>query len=226
MKMDQSSYQIKQFSLSGLNGISDQTLKMHLKLYEGYVREKTSEFLEDGKVDQEEMPAYSELKRRLGFEYNGMVLHEYYFGNLKRDGGDDPEKGSTFFKMTESDFDSYKNWKTDFIGVGKMRGVGWAICYHDPATGRLSNHWITLHEIGNIAGFNPILVMDVWEHAFLLDYKPAEREKYIEAFFSNIDWDAIEDRLYNSAALTAVKLQMSGPTSNRHKLSLERGGKI
>ena len=86
------SYQAKQFNLSGLNGISDRTLEMHFKLYEGYVKEtnkltdKISEFLRDGKVDQEEVPAYSELTRRLGFEYNGMVLHEYYFGNMKQGG--------------------------------------------------------------------------------------------------------------------------------------------
>src|SRR5437016_10429525 len=144
-------YRPQQFNLSGLTGISDQTLEMHFKLYEGYVQntnvltEKIAEILKDGKIDHEEMPAYSELTRRLGFEYNGMVLHEYYFGNLTQNGGDDPKKDSTFFKMTESNFDSYKNWKTDFIGVGKMRGVGWAICYHDPSTDRISNHWITLH---------------------------------------------------------------------------------
>ena len=86
-----------------------------------------------------------------------------------------------------------------------MRGVGWAICYEDPTSGQLSNHWISLHQIGNVAGFNPVLVMDVWEHAFLLDYKPAERPKYIEAFFSNIDWNAAEGRLqharHNSASM-------------------------
>src|SRR4029077_18452949 len=145
--MDKKAYTAKTFNLSGLNGISDKTLEMHFKLYEGYVketnklREKISEFLKDGKVDQEEMPAYSEIKRRLGFEYNGMVLHEYYFDNLKKGGGEDPEKNSTFLKITESSFEGYNNWKTDFIGVGRMRGVGWAICYHDPANGRISNHW-------------------------------------------------------------------------------------
>src|SRR5215204_5943149 len=93
-------YTAKQFDLSGLNGISDQTLEMHFKLYEGYVTNtntlttKITEILSDGKVDQEEMPAYSELTRRLGFEYNGMVLHEYYFDNMKRDGGGDAVKGS------------------------------------------------------------------------------------------------------------------------------------
>lgn len=194
-------YQAKKFNLSGLNGISDQTLEMHFKLYEGYVKEtnvlqeKISAILKDGKVDQDEMPAYSELKRRLGFEYNGMVLHEYYFGNLKKAGGGDPKRGSAFAKATEESFGSYDIWKTDFVGIGKMRGVGWAICYQDPTNGRLSNHWITLHEIGNVAGYIPVLVMDVWEHAFILDYKPAERPKYIEAFLSNIDWSAVEQRM-------------------------------
>jgi len=200
------SYQAKEFNLSGLNGISDQTLEMHFKLYEGYVKEtnklteKISEFLKDGKVDQEEMPAYSELTRRLGFEYNGMVLHEYYFGNMKQQGSGDPDKASNFIKAAEASFGSYDIWKADFVGIGKMRGVGWAICYENPANGRLSNHWITLHEVGNVAGFNPVLVMDVWEHAFLLDYKPAERPKYIEAFFSNIDWASCEQRLQKSTA--------------------------
>jgi len=195
------SYKPKQFNLSGLKGISDKTLEMHFKLYEGYVKEtnnlteRIADFLKDGKVDQEEMPLYSELKRRLGFEFNGMVLHEYYFDNLKRDGGDDPAKSSSFYKAAEASFGSYDVWKADFVGVGKMRGVGWAMCYEQPGSGRLSNHWISLHQTGEVAGFNPVLVMDVWEHAFLLDYKPAERPKYIEAFFSNIDWTAVERRL-------------------------------
>jgi len=195
------SYKPKQFDLSGLNGISDKTLELHFKLYEGYVKEtnnlteRISKFLEDGKVDQDEMPAYSELTRRLGFEYNGMVLHEYYFGNMKRQGTGDPAKDSAFARVAAESFGSYETWKADFVGIGKMRGVGWAMCYQNPANGRLSNHWITLHETGNVSGFTPVLVMDVWEHAFLLDYMPAERPKYIEAFFSNIDWEAVEQRL-------------------------------
>ena len=174
---------------------------MHFKLYEGYVKEtnrlneRLADFLQDGKVDQEEFPAYSEITRRLGFEYNGMVLHEYYFENMKKGGSGDPDLRSRFRIGTESCFGSYDIWKTDFSGIGKMRGVGWAICYQNPNNGRLSNHWITLHETGNVSGFHPILVMDVWEHAFILDYKPADRAKYIEAFFSNIDWDVVAKRL-------------------------------
>ena len=196
------SYKARDFDLSSLNGISDQTLEMHFKLYEGYVKEtnklseKISEFIQDGNVDQDEMPAYSELTRRLGFEFNGMVLHEYYFENLQKGGGTgDANPTSTFAKAAQASFGSYEIWKADFVGIGKMRGVGWAICYENPANGRLSNHWITLHETGNVAGFNPILVMDVWEHAYLLDYKPAERPKYIEAFFSNIAWTTVDKRL-------------------------------
>ncbi len=199
-------YQPTQFNLSGLKGISDQTLEMHFKLYEGYVRstnllnEQLSNYLKSGKVGQTDMLAYSETKRRLGFEYNGMVLHEYYFGNLMKGGGGDAPARSRFFQAAETSCGSYQVWKEDFISVGKMRGVGWTICYQDPQTGQLSNHWITLHQVNNVAGYTPILVMDVWEHAFLLDYAPAERPKYIEAFFSNINWQTIEQRLKQSGS--------------------------
>ncbi len=204
-------YKVKPFHLSGLTGISNETLEMHFKLYEGYVKqtnlltEKIAEFIKDGRIDQEEMPAYSELTRRLGFEYNGMVLHEYYFDNMMRGGSGDAERNSGFFRAAEQSYGSYDVWKADFVGIGKMRGVGWAICYQDPANGRLSNHWISLHQIGNVAGFNPVLVMDVWEHAYLLDYKPAERPKYIESFFANIDWSAADRRIdAGNAARSAV----------------------
>src|ERR687898_2099923 len=113
------SYRAKEFNLSGLNGISDKTLEMHFKLYEGYVTntntltERIAAILSDGKVDQEEMPAYSELTRRLGFEYNGMVLHEYYFGNMTKGGTGGPGKQSAFYKAAGASFGSYDIWKAD-----------------------------------------------------------------------------------------------------------------
>lgn len=200
MRMSES-YTPKTFDLNGLTGISDQTLEMHFKLYAGYVtntntyNERISELIRDGEVAADRMPQYSELKRRLGFEYNGMVLHEYYFENMRKGGGDDPANGSAFRAAAERDFGSYEKWKTDFVSVGKMRGIGWAICFQDPRTGRINNHWVGDHEIGNIAGYTPVVVMDVWEHAFLLDYKPADRPKYIESFMANMNWDAVESRL-------------------------------
>jgi Fe-Mn family superoxide dismutase len=198
-------YKAQTFDLSGLNGISDGTLAMHFKLYEGYVtntnllNEQIAE-LSKNEISAKEMPAFSELTRRLGFEYNGMVLHEWYFGNMMKGGSGDPDKNSAFYKAAASSFGSYENWKKQFVAVGKMRGVGWAACYQDPVNGALSNHWITLHEVNNVAGFVPVLIMDVWEHAFIRDYAPADRPKYIEAFFSNIDWSACDGRLAKGVA--------------------------
>jgi superoxide dismutase, Fe-Mn family len=191
-------YAEKDFShLKGLTGISDKTLEIHLGLYSGYVKntnvlnEKVIDLTEKG---QSGSPEDSELTRRYGWEYNGMRLHEYYFGNLKA-GGSELKESSTMGRHMVETYSSIEVWKNDFMKVGAMRGVGWAILFQDPFTKMLSNHWISSHEEGNIAGFQPILVMDVWEHAFLLDYKPSERSKYIEAFFSNIDWTAVEQRL-------------------------------
>lgn len=194
-------YQVKTFDLHGLNGISDRTLETHFKLYAGYVKEtnrlneEIREFLKDGKVNQEEMPAYSELTRRLGFEYNGMVLHELYFANLKKGDQKGPSHDSAFLEAVTNSFGSYELWRSDFTSLGTMRGVGWAICYLDPTTGYVSNHWVTLHEHGNVAGFIPLLVMDVWEHAYLLDYQPTERNRYIDAFFANINWTIVDARI-------------------------------
>jgi superoxide dismutase, Fe-Mn family len=197
-KISYKPYAEKDFShLKGLTGISDKTLEIHLGLYAGYVKntntlnEKVIELTEQGKSGT---PEYAELKRRYGFEYNGMRLHEYYFGNMKT-GGSELKDTSALGKAIQEVYTSIDVWKNDFSKVGAMRGVGWAVLYQDPITKTLSNHWITLHEEGNIAGFVPILVMDVWEHAWLLDYKPADRPKYIESFFANVDWAAVEGRL-------------------------------
>jgi superoxide dismutase, Fe-Mn family len=205
--MAQTSYKAKQFKLSGLQGISDETLKMHFALYEGYVKntnllmEQISEITHKKKASGLD-PAYAELTRHLGFEVGGMVLHEYYFENLAPKGRASPSPD--FKRVLDRSFDGFENWKTAFAAVGEIRGVGWAILYQDPVTEKLSNHWIALHQDGVPSGFKPLLVMDVWEHAFLLDYKPAERGKYIEAFFSNVDWDVVHHRLITAAAVRAV----------------------
>ena len=193
-------YKTKSFNLHGLQGISDKTIDTHLSLYEGYVKAtnvlqgRIAQFLQDGNVDQEEFPAYSELTRRLGFEFNGMVLHEYYFENLTPQASIKPDNTSAFLRRVEMSFGTYDRWKTDFVSVGKMRGVGWAICFQDPSSGRL-----TLHEHGNVAGFQPVLVMDVWEHAFLLDYSPSQRGEYINAFFANVNWRVVDRRIGSDA---------------------------
>lgn len=192
------SYAPKKWNLAGLQGISDATLTMHFGLYEGYVKntnllnEQLAEIVRAGKAAGAD-PQFAELTRRLGFEYNGMVLHEYYFDNMQAGGASDPSP--KLAAALGGSYGDFETWKKDFAAVGGMRGVGWAIAYQDPRNGRISNHWVTLHEDGNVAGFVPVLVMDVWEHAFLLDYKPSERAKYIEAFLANVDWKVAESRL-------------------------------
>jgi Fe-Mn family superoxide dismutase len=194
-------YTARSFDLSDLTGISNETLAMHFKLYEGYVtntntlNQRIADLIGSGNLDATQVAAFSELKRRFGFEYNGMVLHEYYFGNMQKNGTGDPSTGDAFINAAEESFGSYDVWKADFVNTGKMRGVGWAATYQDPTNGAISNHWINLHETGNVAGYKPILIMDVWEHAFIKDYAPADRPKYIEAFFSNINWDIVNSRL-------------------------------
>jgi Fe-Mn family superoxide dismutase len=194
-------YTAKTFDLSDLTGISNETLAMHFKLYEGYVtntnvlNQRIADLIGSGTLDPTQSAAFSELKRRFGFEYNGMVLHEYYFENMQKHGTGDPSTGDAFINAASESFGDYDVWKADFMNTGKMRGVGWAAVYQDPSNGQLSNHWINLHETGNVAGYKPILIMDVWEHAFIKDYAPVDRPKYIEAFFANINWDVVNSRL-------------------------------
>ena len=195
-------YTPKKWALSGLHGISDKTLETHFGLYEGYVKntnllnEQIAELTGQGRATGAD-PHFAELRRRLGFELNGMRLHEYYFGNLAKGAGDPPPRELS--AAIGASFGDFETWKKDFAATGGMRGVGWAIAYQDPSTGSMSNHWITLHEDGHPAGLQPIVVMDVWEHAFMYDYKPAERGAYIEAFFANLDWNAAAGRLRSAA---------------------------
>jgi Fe-Mn family superoxide dismutase len=201
-------YKPREFKLSGLKGISDQTLEMHFGLYQGYVKntnlltEHLVEMHGQGKA-QGTNPLYAEVSRRLGFEYSGMILHEYYFENMKKDGTGLPSGSSKTAAAITATFGSLDNWLTDFKAVGAFRGVGWAILFQDPVTGRVTNQWVTLHQDNVPVSFKPLLVMDAWEHAYLLDYK-AQRAPYIEAFFQNVDWDAVERRVKEAAAVRPV----------------------
>ena len=182
-------------SLIGMSGFSETLLKNHFTLYQGYVNNtnKLWATLRDmPKAGKAAAPEYAELKRRFGFEFNGMRLHEYYFENL---GGKKAlSKSGKMAKLLPGGFGSYDDWEKDFKATGTMRGIGWAILYQDNTNGWLFNQWINEHETGHPAGCQPILVMDVFEHAFMLDYG-LKRADYIEAFFKNINWEAMEVRL-------------------------------
>jgi Fe-Mn family superoxide dismutase len=191
-------YTPKKWQLSGLQGISDKTLEMHFGLYEGYVKnvnllnERLASLRSEGKAKGSD-PAYAELVRRLGFEYNGMRLHEYYFDNMTV--SPNQIRSGRLYDALGGAYGGFDAWKTDFAAVAGMRGVGWAIAYYDTQARTIGNHWVSDHEIGHPAGFVPIVVLDVWEHAFLLDYKPADKAKYVEAFMATVDWSECESRL-------------------------------
>ncbi len=182
-------------SLIGMKGFSETLLNNHFTLYQGYVTntnkllDSLAAMLKEGNVGT---PEYAELKRRLGFEFNGMRLHEYYFENLGGKGTLD--KSGKLGKKLAEEFGSYENWEKDFKATATMRGIGWAILYQDNVTGRLLNQWINEHETGHPAGCTLILVLDVFEHAFMIDYG-LKRADYIDAFFNNINWNQVEARL-------------------------------
>jgi Fe-Mn family superoxide dismutase len=189
-------YQAKDYSsLVGMEGFSETLLTNHFTLYQGYVTntnklaDSLAGMLKNGTTGT---PEYAELKRRMGFEFNGMRLHEYYFGNL---GGKAPlnKSGKLASKLADA-FGSVDAWEQDFRATGAMRGIGWTILYQDNMSGWLFNQWINEHEVGHFAGCTPIMVMDVFEHAFMIDYG-LKRADYINAFFKNVDWGAVEGRL-------------------------------
>ena len=189
-------YTAKDFAgLIGMAGFSETLLKNHFTLYQGYVTntnkvlDTLSSLLKDGKTA---VPEFAELKRRLGWEFNGMRLHEFYFENLG--GKASIDKNSKLAKKLAEQFGSYELWEKDFKAVGAMRGIGWAVLYQDVASGLLINFWINEHDVGHPAGCVPLLIMDVFEHAYMLDYG-LKKADYIEAFFKNINWAAAEARL-------------------------------
>ena len=189
-------YNAKDYSsLIGLKGFSETLLKNHFTLYQGYVTntnksaDTLSQMLKEGKTSTAE---FAELKRRFGWEFNGMRLHELYFDNLRGSGGID-KAGKLAGKM-EKDFGGVDSWEKDFKACGTMRGIGWVVLYYDSVGDRLFNSWINEHDVSHLAGCTPILIMDVFEHAYFTDYQ-LKRADYIEAFFANINWQAVASRL-------------------------------
>ncbi|MBI3631965.1 MAG: superoxide dismutase [Candidatus Vogelbacteria bacterium] len=189
-------YEEKKFSLPNLKGLSDKQTSEHLKLYSGYVK-NTNGLLEKieaaQKLSAPDSYQVAELRRRLGFEFNGMRLHEYYFESLGGDGM--ANINSNLYTAIQTQYGSFDLWLNEFKAAGVMRGIGWVILYYDQSSKMFHNTWITDHEVGHLAGLPIILAMDVWEHAYLLDYLPSQRKDYIEAFFNNLNWQTIETRL-------------------------------
>jgi len=193
-------YKAKDFShLRGLVGINDEQVEVHLKLYGGYVNRTNALFAKVAGLSNEGKTgdsSFQELKRRAGWEWNGMRLHEYYFESLTPKAAQ-LSADNPFAQAVAAQFGSVEAWKADLVGVAKMPGVGWALTYLDPANGQIWNHWVEDHQDGHPAGGRLLLALDVWEHAFAVYRKPLppERAAYIEDFFANVHWDVVAHRL-------------------------------
>lgn len=195
-------YQAQDFSHleTQLPGLSPALIQMHIKLYQGYVK-NTNTLLAAIKNADPSSITYGALKRRMGWEMDGMLLHEAYFQNLGR--ASSLTSNSPIFKQIDADFGSYDAWAKDFKATGLIRGIGWVVLYRDPKNGDLHNVWINEHDLGHIAGGAPLLVMDVWEHAYITEFG-LNRAGYIDTFFENINWNIVNDR-FSKAALPSTK---------------------
>lgn len=185
-------YQTKNFeNLKGLNGFSDKALEIHLKLYAGYV-DNTNKLIEKLKITEIGTPESAELKRRFGWEFNGMRLHEIYFSSLSKEISD-IDRGSEIFSQIEKNFGSFENWQKDFTATALSRGIGWTILYWDKSAEKLLNVWIEQHHSGHLAGAIPLLPLDMFEHAFMIDYE-TDKKSYVKAFMNAVDWKKINER--------------------------------
>lgn len=181
--------------LLGTPGMSDALLRNHFTLYEGYVKNATALQVRLQELATSDAPMgaeWSELKRRFGWEYNGVRLHELYFENMKNGGTPHDTDSPLCMKMKEV-WGSCDAWAKDFRATGAMRGIGWVILAYDKETDALFNVWVNEHDVGHLVGATPILVMDVFEHAFMLDYG-LKRADYIDAFWKAVDWQVVMER--------------------------------
>lgn len=195
-------FEEKKFDIPKLKGLSEKSIEEHLKLYAGYVKNanlilaKIDEYSEDSSplvgAGEEHAYALGEIQRRLGFEFDGMRNHEYYFAHLEK-GPNDLKKGSGLKEAIEEEWGTFDRWLARFKALATTRGVGWAILYYDKVNEKLINTWVDEQHLGHLTGLSPILCLDMWEHSYVADYQPSGKKQYIEDFFENLNWKTCED---------------------------------
>jgi Fe-Mn family superoxide dismutase len=199
-------YPIKTFNLAVLEGLSEKQIKVHLALYEGYVKsvnlimEKLGA-VRDGTL---ELDPYlvAELRRRFAFEFDGMRMHEYYFSQLE--GGLTSLKADGALEKAVAEKYGEQGLETHIREVAGTRGIGWVVVYADPVVKTLHIVFVNDHEVGQLAGLPIILALDLWEHAYMVDYLPATKKDYIDAFFANFNWSVVEKRFDEAMKISAA----------------------
>jgi Fe-Mn family superoxide dismutase len=189
-------YEALTFDIPEMAGISKDTIDGHLGLYAGYVkhvnliRDKITAYSNDV---ENNAYAIAEMQRRLGFEFGGMRNHEYYFSQFE--GGSKSLPDGALKEKIVYQWGSVAAWLEQFTQITKTRGVGWAMLYHDPHTDQLVHTWVDEQHIGQLADLDIVLALDMWEHSYMRDYKASEKMSYVEAFFANLNWEVVSDRL-------------------------------
>lgn len=195
-------YTARTFNLPVLKGLSEKQVQVHLALYEGYVKHANLilDTIKELRATDAQKNAFviNELRRRLGFEFDGMRMHEYYFEQLE-EGAKAPSEASALKDLAEERYGSFDGFIEHIKEVAGTRGIGWTIVYFDPADRVLHTAWVNDHELGQFAGLPIILAVDMWEHAFMVDYVPADKKKYVDAFLENLNWSVCEKRLVEHA---------------------------
>ncbi len=187
-------FQEQKFDIPELIGISTKTIEEHLKLYAGYVKQTNmvlDKIAELGIDAENNMGLLSGLHRRLAFEFNGIRNHEVYFKQLEGGQKNLPEN-SELKKVIEAEGGSFEGWLSYFKSVATTRGIGWAMLYYDPVSGRLITSWVDEQHLGQLQNCAVILALDMWEHSFVADYMPSGKKQYVEDFFKNLNWGVIE----------------------------------
>jgi len=190
-------YEAKKFSVPALEGISEKQITMHFGLYEGYVKHVNLLRQQIADLTAQDPEKYNfaieSIRRRLGFEFNGMRMHEFYFPQLEGGATQEPREGALAKALSEK-YGSWDAFITHFKKVGMSRGSGWATLAWDQSGNTPHVWWTVDHELGTLADVKVLLAMDMWEHAYMVDYLPSEKAKHIDAFLKNLNWSVVEKR--------------------------------
>lgn len=188
-------YTAKTFNAPALVGISEKQIKVHLSLYEGYVKHVNliTEQIQKLKESGTDPYVIAELRRRLAFEFDGMRMHEYYFEQFEA-GPTAPSQNSALGSAAAEKYGSHDNFIAHIKEVAGTRGIGWVVVYSDQRANTLHTVFVNDHELGQLAGLPIVLALDLWEHAYMVDYVPAEKKNYVDAFLANVNWGVIEKR--------------------------------
>ena len=184
-------YEVKTFDIPALDGISQESIDLHLGLYAGYV--KHVNYIHTELANVSDGYAKAEMQRRLGFEFGGMKNHEYYFAQLESGSAALPE--GVLAEMITAQFGSPEAFVDHLKGIAATRGVGWVMCYIDRPAQKLVCTWVDEQHLGQLADLDIILALDMWEHAYMRDYLPADKGGYVDAFFNNLNWNVVASRI-------------------------------